>query len=164
MKKQGFTLIECLSYIFISSIIILCLIKLTLNTYKYSSERNTLIKKENEIDRAILNIKKIFSEVDNTNYKISKNSDEIEISKEEQKLEEINDKNTIDKNLLVKYKKIYLVSKTLMIRYYKEVAGKKETVTTNIILDNVTKFIVYKKDKLIYVELGIDDKEYLICM
>lgn len=164
MKKKGFTLIECLAYIFISSIIIVCLIKLTLNAYKYSNERNTLIKKENEIDRAILNIKKIFSEIDNTDYKISKNNDEIEISKEEQTSEEINDKNAIDKNLLVKYKKIYLVSKTLMIRYYKEVAGKKETVTTNIILDDVTKFNVYKKDKLIYVELGIDDKEYLICM
>lgn len=163
MKKRGFTLIECLAYVFISSIIVICLITLTLDVYSYSSERNNSIKREDEIDRAILNIKKIFSEVDNTNYKIGR--DEIEISKEEETLEEINNSDNIyDKKLVVKYKKIYLVSKTLQVRYYKEVSGSKVSVATNLILNDVNKLNFHKKGKLIYMELGIDDKEYLICM
>lgn len=163
MKKRGFTLIECLAYVFISSIIVICLITLTLDVYSYSSERNNFIKREDEIDRAILNIKKIFSEVDNTNYKIGR--DEIEISKEEETLEEINNSDNIyDKKLVVKYKKIYLVSKTLQVRYYKEVSGSKVSVATNLILNDVNKLNFHKKGKLIYMELGIDDKEYLICM
>lgn len=163
MKKKGFTLIECLAYVFISSTIVICLITLTLDVYSYSSERNNFIKREDEIDRAILNIKKIFSEVDNTNYKIGR--DEIEISKEEETLEEINNSDNIyDKKLVVKYKKIYLVSKTLQVRYYKEVSGSKVNVATNLILNDVNKLNFYKKGKLIYMELGIDDKEYLICM
>ncbi|WP_024615022.1 prepilin-type N-terminal cleavage/methylation domain-containing protein [Clostridium sp. Ade.TY] len=163
MKKRGFTLIECLAYVFISSIIVICLITLTLDVSSYSSERNNSIKREDEIDRAILNIKKIFSEVDNTNYKIGR--DEIEISKEEETLEEINNSDNIyDKKLVVKYKKIYLVSKTLQVRYYKEVSGSKVSVATNLILNDVNKLNFHKKGKLIYMELGIDDKEYLICM
>lgn len=160
LKKKGFTMIECMGYIFISSILAFVIMALTVDVYKYSIERNKIIKREDEIDRAILNLKKIFSEIDNTNYIVKNNN--IEIIKEIQSNENVDNNETIE----VKSKRFEVISNNLYVKYYSYNKYTKEWKykTSNMILDNVQDFKVYKKDKLIYIGLKVDDWEYFICM
>ena len=64
-RREGYTLIECLAYILISSIILLIIMNLSIEGYKYSIDRAERLKREDEIDNAILNMRKIFNEKEN---------------------------------------------------------------------------------------------------
>ena len=78
--KRGYTLIECIAYIFISSLFTMIIVNTTLDAYKYSILRTELVNREDAIDNAILNIKKILNESDNISYIVKNNK--IEIIKE----------------------------------------------------------------------------------
>ena len=161
-RRKGYTLIECLAYILISSIILLMIMNLSIEGYKYSIDRAERLKREDEIDNAILNMRKIFNEKDNTNYKIVDGY--IRILKdgfEEVKNEEGNKDSTIFTN----GKEIKLNGKELRVYYYYFDAKEKgDLKTSNLILKGVSKCKFFKKDNIIYMNLEIDSKEYFICI
>ena len=86
-RRKGYTLIECLAYISISSIILLMIMNLSIEGYKYSIYRVEKLKREDEIDNAILNMRKIFNEKDNTKYRVVDGY--IRILKEKEGFEEV---------------------------------------------------------------------------
>ncbi|MBY0754845.1 hypothetical protein K5V21_05185 [Clostridium sardiniense] len=157
--KKGYTIIECIAYIFISSVLVTLIMNTTLEIYKYTSRRTEMINREDEIDNAILNIRKIFNEVGNTKYIV--NNNKIEIIKEEQGKEQV-DNNSSDIN--VNSKEFEVISRNLRVKYYSFNNGNKEYKTSNLILENVKSFNVYKKENLIYVEIVVDDRSYLVCL
>ncbi|MGG7077680.1 hypothetical protein [Clostridium sardiniense] len=157
--KKGYTIIECIAYVFISSVLVILIMNTTLEIYKYTSRRTEMINREDEIDNAILNIRKIFNEVGNTKYIV--NNNKIEIIKEEQGKEQV-DNNSSDIN--VKSKEFEVISRNLRVKYYSFNNGNKEYKTSNLILENVKSFNVYKKENLIYMEIVIDDRSYLVCL
>lgn len=157
--KKGYTIIECIAYVFISSVLVILIMNMTLEIYKYTSRRTEMINQEDEIDNAILNIRKIFNEVGNTKYIV--NNNKIEIIKEEQGKEQV-DNNSSDIN--VKSKEFEVISRNLRVKYYSFNNGNKEYKTSNLILENVKSFNVYKKENLIYMEIVIDDRSYLVCL
>lgn len=157
--KKGYTIIECIAYVFISSVLVILIMNMTLEIYKYTSRRTEMINREDEIDNAILNIRKIFNEVGNTKYIV--NNNKIEIIKEEQGKEQV-DNNSSDIN--VKSKEFEVISRNLRVKYYSFNNGNKEYKTSNLILENVKSFNVYKKENLIYMEIVIDDRSYLVCL
>ena len=55
-RRKGYTLIECLAYISISSIILLMIMNLSIEGYKYSIYRVEKLKREDEIDNAIKSV------------------------------------------------------------------------------------------------------------
>ncbi len=164
LRKGGFTLIECIAYIFISTIILTIITTITIDGYKHFIRRGEFINREDEIDNAILSIRKIFNDVNNTDYIIKNNK--IEIIKEEQGIEEVNNKNNINKDLNVKSKEFEVISGNLYVKYYSynEYENKRNHETSNIILENVENFNAFKKKNLIYVELIVDGREFLICL
>lgn len=157
--KKGYTIIECIAYIFISSVLVTLIMNTTLEIYKYTSRRTEMINREDEIDNAILNIRKIFNEVGNTKYIV--NDNKIEIIKEEQGKEQV-DNNSSDIN--VNSKEFEVISRNLRVKYYSFNNGNKEYKTSNLILENVKSFNVYKKENLIYMEIVVDDRSYLVCL
>ncbi|MGG7095981.1 type II secretion system protein [Clostridium sardiniense] len=157
--KKGYTIIECIAYIFISSVLVTLIMNTTLEIYKYTSRRTEMINREDEIDNAILNIRKIFNEAGNTKYIV--NNNKIEIIKEEQGKEQV-DNNSSDIN--VNSKEFEVISRNLRVKYYSFNNGNKEYKTSNLILENVKSFNVYKKENLIYVEIVVDDRSYLVCL
>ncbi|GAA0069176.1 hypothetical protein UT300003_06990 [Clostridium sardiniense] len=157
--KKGYTIIECIAYIFISSVLVTLIMNTTLEIYKYTSRRTEMINREDEIDNAILNIRKIFNEVGNTKYIV--NNNKIEIIKEEQGKEQV-DNNSSDIN--VNSKEFEVISRNLRVKYYSFNNGNKEYKTSNLILENVKSFNVYKKENLIYMEIVVDDRSYLVCL
>lgn len=164
LRKGGFTLIECIAYIFISTIILTIITTITIDGYKHFIRRGEFINREDEIDNAILSIRKIFNDVNNTDYIIKNNK--IEIIKEEQGIEEVNNKNNINKDLNVKSKEFEVISGNLYVKYYSynEYENKRKHETSNIILENVENFNAFKKRNLIYVDLIVDGREFLICL
>ncbi|MBP1889743.1 Tfp pilus assembly protein PilE [Clostridium moniliforme] len=164
LRKGGFTLIECIAYIFISTIILTIITTITIDGYKHFIRRGEFINREDEIDNAILSIRKIFNDVNNTDYIIKNNK--IEIIKEEQGIEEVNNKNNINKDLNVKSKEFEVISGNLYVKYYSynEYENKRKHETSNIILENVENFNAFKKKNLIYVDLIVDGREFLICL
>ena len=164
LRKGGFTLIECIAYIFISTIILSIITTITIDGYKHFIRRGEFINREDEIDNAILSIRKIFNDVNNTDYIIKNNK--IEIIKEEQGIEEVNNKNNINKDLNVKSKEFEVISGNLYVKYYSynEYENKRKHETSNIILENVENFNAFKKRNLIYVDLIVDGREFLICL
>lgn len=163
-RIKGYTLIECLAYILISSIILLMIMNLSIEGYKYSIYRVERLKREDEIDNAILNMRKIFNEKDNTKYKVV--DDYIRILKEKDGFEEV--KNEEDNKLSTIFtngKEIKLKNNELRVYYYyfdsKENGDLK---TSNLILKDVSKCKFFKKDNIMYVNLEIDSREYLICI
>ncbi|MDQ0149276.1 hypothetical protein ACFO6R_06660 [Eubacterium multiforme] len=164
-KKDGFTLIECIAYIFISTIILCLITTITIDGYKHFIRRGEFINREDEIDNAILTIRKIFSDVNNTDYIIKDNK--VEIIKEEEGIEEVNNKNNvINKNLNVKSKEFEVISGNLYVKYYSynQFQNKKKYETSNIILKNVEEFNVLKKENLIYANFIVDGREFLVCL
>ncbi len=158
--KRGYTIIECIAYIFISSILAMIIMNTTIEIYKYALIRTKMINREDEIDNAILNVRKIFNEVDNTRYIV--NNNKVEIIKEEQGKEAVDNQNSIDVN--VKSKEFEIISGNLRVKYYSFNNGKKEFKTSNLILDNVESFKIYRKENLLYMEIIIDKREYFVCL
>lgn len=158
--KRGYTIIECITYIFISTILTIIIMNTTIEIYKYAAIRTKMINREDEIDNAILNIRKIFKEVDNTKYIV--NNNKVEIIKEEQGKEAVNNQNSTDVN--VKSKEFEIISGNLRVKYYSFNNGKKEFKTSNLILENVESFKIYVKESLLYMEMIVDKREYFICL
>lgn len=158
--KRGYTIIECIAYIFISTILTIIIMNTTIEIYKYAAIRTKMINREDEIDNAILNIRKIFKEVDNTKYIV--NNNKVEIIKEEQGKEAVNNQNSTDVN--VKSKEFEIISGNLRVKYYSFNNGKKEFKTSNLILENVESFKIYVKESLLYMEMIVDKREYFICL
>ncbi|MBM7835854.1 type II secretion system protein [Clostridium sardiniense] len=157
--KKGYTIIECIAYIFISSVLVTLIMNTTLEIYKYTSRRTEMINREDEIDNAILNIRKIFNEVGNTKYIV--NNNKIEIIKEEQGKEQVDNNSSY---INVNSKEFEVISRNLRVKYYSFNNGNKEYKTSNLILENVKSFNVYKKENLIYMEIVVDDRSYLVCL
>lgn len=163
-RRKGYTLIECLAYILISSIILLMIMNLSIEGYKYSIYRVEKLKREDEIDNAILNMRKIFNEKDNTKYRVVDGY--IRILKEKEGFEEVkNEENNGSSTVFTNGKEIKLNGKDLRVYYYyfdsKENGDLK---TSNLILKDVSKCRFFKKDNIIYMDLEIDSREYLICI
>lgn len=163
-RRKGYTLIECLAYILISSIILLMIMNLSIEGYKYSIYRVEKLKREDEIDNAILNMRKIFNEKDNTKYRVVDGY--IRILKEKDGFEEVkNEENNGSSTVFTNGKEIKLNGKDLKVYYYyfdsKENGDLK---TSNLILKDVSKCKFFKKDNIIYMNLEIDSREYLICI
>lgn len=163
-RREGYTLIECLAYILISSIILLMIMNLSIEGYKYSIYRAERLKREDEIDNAILNMRKIFNEKENTNYKII--DDYIRILKEKDGYEEVkNEEGSKDSTIFTNGKEIKLNNKELRVYYYYfDSNGNGILKTSNLILKDVSKCKFFKKGNIIYMDLEIDSKEYLICI
>ncbi|AIY84822.1 Uncharacterised protein [Clostridium baratii] len=163
-RRKGYTLIECLAYILISSIILLMIMNLSIEGYKYSIYRVEKLKREDEIDNAILNMRKIFNEKDNTKYRVVDGY--IRILKEKEGFEEVkNEENNGSSTVFTNGKEIKLNGKDLRVYYYyfdsKENGDLK---TSNLILKDVSKCKFFKKDNIMYMNLEIDSREYLICI
>ncbi|MEG1004128.1 hypothetical protein [Clostridium sp.] len=161
-RVKGYTVIECIAYIAISSIVLLLIMNVTIDGYKYSLYRAEQLKREDEIDNAILNIRKIFNERDNTNYIIENNY--IKILKEKEGFENVNN-DSAGESVFINGKEIKIGNKNIRVYYYYyDSAGNKQLKTSNLILEDVSKCSFFKKENLIYMDLKVDEKEYLICM
>lgn len=158
--KRGYTLIECIAYIFISSLLTMMIVNTTIEVYKYGVIRTEMINREDSIDNAILNIRRIFNEIDNTTYIV--NNNRVEIIKEHEKKEQVDNENTIDVN--IKLKEFEIVDGNLRVKYYSINKGNKELKTSNLILEDVKEFNIYAKKNLLYAELKVDEREYFICL
>ena len=124
---------------------------LSIEGYKYSVHRTERLKREDEIDNAILNMRIIFNEKDNTNYKIVDGY--IRILKDK------------DSTIFTNGKEIKLNNKELKVYYYYFDAKENRNLkTSNLILKDVSKCKFYKKENTIYMNLEIDSKEYFICI
>lgn len=163
-RREGYTLIECLAYILISSIILLMIMDLSIEGYRYSIYRAEGLKREDEIDNAILNMRKIFNEKENTDYKIV--GDYIRILKEKDGFEEVkNEESDKDSIIFTNGKEIKLNNKELRVYYYYFDSNENGNLkTSNLILQDVSKCKFLKKENTIYMNLKIDGKEYLICI
>lgn len=150
--KRGYTLIECIAYIFISSLLTMIIINTTLDAYKYSILRAELVNREDAIDNAILNIKKILNESDNISYIVKNNKIEI--------IKEFKENNNLERDL----KKLEVVDGNLRVKYYVIDDKYTEFKMSNLILNDVEEFNVYVKKNLLYAELKVDEREYLICL
>ena len=66
----------------------------------------------------------------------------------------------------MKSKEFEVISGNLYVKYYSynEYENKRNHETSNIILENVENFNAFKKKNLIYVELIVDGREFLICL
>lgn len=140
------------------------IMNLSIEGYKYSIYRVERLKREDEIDNAILNMRKIFNEKDNTKYKVV--DDYIRILKEKDGFEEVkNEEDNKSSTIFTNGKEIKLKNNELRVYYYyfdsKENGDLK---TSNLILKDVSKCKFFKKDNIIYVNLEIDSREYLICI
>ena len=137
---------------------------LSIEGYKYSVHRTERLKREDEIDNAILNMRKIFNEKDNTNYKIVDGY--IRILKEKDGFEEVkNEEGNKDSTIFTNGKEIKLNNKELKVYYYYFDAKENGNLkTSNLILKDVSKCKFYKKENTIYMNLEIDSKEYFICI
>lgn len=140
------------------------IMNLSIEGYKYSIDRAERLKREDEIDNAILNMRKIFNEKDNTNYKIVDGY--IRILKEKDGFEEVkNEEGNKDSTIFTNGKEIKLNGKELRVYYYYFDAKEKGDLKTfNLILKGVSKCKFFKKDNIIYMNLEIDSKEYFICI
>lgn len=140
------------------------IMNLSIEGYKYSVHRTERLKREDEIDNAILNMRKIFNEKDNTNYKIVDGY--IRILKEKDGFEEVkNEEGNKDSTIFTNGKEIKLNNKELKVYYYYFDAKEKgDLKTSNLILKGVSKCKFFKKDNIIYMNLEIDSKEYFICI
>lgn len=140
------------------------IMNLSIEGYKYSIDRAERLKREDEIDNAILNMRKIFNEKDNTNYKIVDGY--IRILKEKDGFEEVkNEEGNKDSTIFTNGKEIKLNGKELRVYYYYFDAKEKgDLKTSNLILKGVSKCKFFKKDNIIYMNLEIDSKEYFICI
>lgn len=150
--KRGYTLIECIAYIFISSLLTMIIINTTLDAYKYSILRAELVNREDAIDNAILNIKKILNESDNISYIVKNNKIEI--------IKEFKENNNLERDL----KKLEVIDGNLRVKYYVIDDKYTEFKMSNLILNDVEEFNVYVKKNLLYAELKVDEREYLICL
>lgn len=140
------------------------IMNLSIEGYKYSVHRTERLKREDEIDNAILNMRKIFNEKDNTNYKIVDGY--IRILKEKDGFEEVkNEEGNKDSTIFTNGKEIKLNNKELKVYYYYFDAKENGNLkTSNLILKDVSKCKFYKKENTIYMNLEIDSKEYFICI
>lgn len=140
------------------------IMNLSIEGYKYSVHRTERLKREDEIDNAILNMRKIFNEKDNTNYKIVDGY--IRILKEKNGFEEVkNEEGNKDSTIFTNGKEIKLNNKELKVYYYYFDAKENGNLkTSNLILKDVSKCKFYKKENTIYMNLEIDSKEYFICI
>lgn len=137
---------------------------LSIEGYRYSMYRAERLKREDEIDNAILNMRKIFNEKENTDYKIV--GDYIRILKEKDGFEEVkNEKVSKDTTIFTNGKEIKLNNKELRVYYCYFDSNKNGILkTSNLILQDVSKCKFFKKENTIYMNLEIDSKEYLICI
>lgn len=137
---------------------------LSIEGYKYSVYRVERLKREDEIDNAILNMRKIFNEKDNINYKIVDGY--IRILKEKDGFEEVkNEEGSKDSTIFTNGKEIKLNNKELRVYYYYFDSNENGNLkTSNLILKDVSKCKFFKKDNIIYMNLEIDSKEYIICI
>lgn len=140
------------------------IMNLSIEGYKYSIDRAERLKREDEIDNAILNMRKIFNEKDNTNYKVI--DDYIRILKEKDGFEEVkNEENNKSSTIFTNGKEIKLNNKELRVYYYYfDVKENGDLKTSNLILKDVSKCKFFKKENTIYMNLEIDSKEYFICI
>ncbi|WP_278691003.1 hypothetical protein [Clostridium baratii] len=140
------------------------IMNLSIEGYKYSIDRAERLKREDEIDNAILNMRKIFNEKDNTNYKVI--DDYIRILKEKDGFEEVkNEENNKSSTIFTNGKEIKLNNKELRVYYYYfDVKENGDLKTSNLILKDVSKCKFFKKDNIIYMNLEIDSREYFICI
>lgn len=140
------------------------IMNLSIEGYKYSIDRAERLKREDEIDNAILNMRKIFNEKDNTNYKVIDNY--IRILKEKDGFEEVkNEENNKSSTIFTNGKEIKLNNKELRVYYYYfDVKENGDLKTSNLILKDVSKCEFFKKDNIIYMNLEIDSREYFICI
>lgn len=140
------------------------IMNLSIEGYKYSVYRVERLKREDEIDNAILNMRKIFNEKDNINYKIVDGY--IRILKEKDGFEEVkNEEGSKDSTIFTNGKEIKLKNKELRVYYYYFDSNENGNLkTSNLILKDVSKCKFFKKDNIIYMNLEIDSKEYIICI
>lgn len=140
------------------------IMNLSIEGYKYSVYRVERLKREDEIDNAILNMRKIFNEKDNINYKIVDGY--IRILKEKDGFEEVkNEEGSKDSTIFTNGKEIKLNNKELRVYYYYFDSNENGNLkTSNLILKDVSKCKFFKKDNIIYMNLEIDSKEYIICI
>ena len=150
--KRGYTLIECIAYIFISSLLTMIIVNTTIEGYKYPVLRAELVSREDSIDNAILNIRKILNEPDNVSYIVENNKIEI--------IKEYKENNHLERDL----KKLEVVDGNLRVKYYVINDKYTEFKMSNLILKDVEEFNVYVKKNLLYAELKVDEREYLICL
>lgn len=144
-KKFGFTFIESLVYIFLTTIILAEGISLYVSMYKSYLETKSLTVKYNNYQNFYINLDNIISEgnVD----KITVNNDNIIFSKDDKS-------DNLNKIIKVNEEKI-------VIKYLRN--GGTETINT--MLTGVDRFEVKTKGKLIYFILyDKEGKEFIRCI
>lgn len=144
-KKYGFTIIESLVYIFLTTIILVDGISLYVSMYKSYLETKSVTIKYNNYQNFYINLDNIISE--GNVEKIIVNNDNIIFSKDD-KSENLN--------------KIIKASEgKMVIKYLRN--GATETINT--MLSGVDRFEVKTKGKLIYFILyDTEGKEFIRCI
>lgn len=144
-KKYGFTIIESLAYIFLTTIILLEGISLYVSMYKSYMETKAVTVKYNDYQNFFINLDNIISE--GNIEKIIVNDDNIIFSKDDES-EKLN--------------KIIKASEgKIVIKYLKNGA----TQTINTMLEGVEKLEVKTKGKLAYLIIyDKQGKEFIRCI
>lgn len=144
-KNMGFTIIESLVYIFLTTIILVDGISLYVSAYKSYLEVKTLTVKYNDYQNFYINLDNIISEGNIENILV--NDDNIIFSKDH-KSENLN-------------KIIKANEGKIVVKYVRN--GSTETITT--ILDHIDRFEIKTKKKLIYlIVYDKEGKEFIRCI
>lgn len=153
-KKRGFTLIECIIYIFIGTIITSISLKILVDTsivYKNLVESS---EETNNVESALVNLERLLR--NETIERINSTNDTVEILKISK------NKNKTGK---VYYEKEELIKegKNLIIKYY-DLINTPDYKMKNVLLENINDFKVYKKGRLRYLVIIKGNKEYIKCL
>lgn len=156
-KKRGYTLVELLAVMAISTIIMSISFNILVSGFRNLNEYYSFIKITCEIDDSLLNIERLLEEVKINKVEITTGvSSKLIINSDEGKGD------TIKKNTIIFYdnKKI----KVRRDKYY-VYSGKLQSSGTNTVLNNVESFEIYKKDKLYYMYLKHESgEERIVCL
>ena len=145
-KNKGFTLIECITYLSISLIVVSIGIKLLIDSKKIFY---TSIKENMNLN----SIEEAFHMID-----VMKIDHFYEITGDIEKNKIIFDKKgSLQKNELCTDKN------DLIIKYY-DYSGYNKQISKNLLLSNIDNFKVKKKGKLIYIVIKKNGEEYIKCI
>ena len=155
MHKKGFTLIECIIYMFIGTIIVSISLKILINTsISYKKLVNNL-EDMNTVENTFINLERLFK--DETIKKIIVSGDDkVEIYKRNEERYNI-DQIPYEKAEIIKLKN------NLVINYY-EFFTEYKLQAKNVLIENIDDFKILRKGKLRYLIITKGGREYARCI
>ncbi|MGL5149944.1 MAG: pilus assembly FimT family protein [Clostridium sp.] len=145
VKKGGFTLIEMMAYLFITTLILTILMTLILTLFKNNNEIKEASRNISKVESAFVNIQGILGDRRNSSISIKNNYIFIEYMD----------------GALIKGKKIIIIDDNLVCENYQKYHEAWNRINYNLILDKVEELKVWKSGVVIYIEFKSNEEKYI---